>query len=344
MKKIRLIVVCAGLFFLLSGMAWVKIYLLQPALISLPQNIKTIAIIDRTLQSDDVKNRIEKVLTVENFKQDEQAIKKVTEGIIDACSEFGLYNLQPTSERFIGGGTKNSFPKPLSGNEVTRLCEKHKADAILSIEIFDTDFLITNPVNVVQQVEKIAGGNPQGYNVSGVVVIYFGIKVYDLLSKKVVDEFQVTHRMNYDAGGSTIRDVVNQAMEKVEVLKQASYDAGGLYGERISPTYYAVTREFYNKPKKSNNLRVGVRKSEVADWKGAIESWKLCLNEKRKIAGRAALNIAVGYEVLGDLEQAKEWARKSYIEYNEKMANDYYNALVRRIREEEIIKRQVPGM
>lgn len=340
MKKIRLLLIASLGFILLSGMAWVRINLLQPALISLPQNIRNIAIIDRSLQKNDTKSKIEKVLTVETFKQDEQAVKSISDGIIDACSNFGLYNLQRTTERFIGGGTKSTFPQPLSWTEVSRLCQKHSADALLSIEIFDTDFLLTNPVNVIQQVAE----GKSGYNVSGVAVIYFGVRVYDPLSKKIVDEFQVTHRMNYNAGGSTVQDAVNQVMEKVETLKRASYQAGSLYGERISPTYYTVVREFYSKPKKNNDLRVGVRKSEVADWIGAIESWKKCLNAKRKVAGRAAFNIAVGYEVLGDLEKAKEWARKSYIEYNEKRANDYYNALVYRIREEEVIRRQVPGM
>ena len=66
------------------------------------------------------------------------------------------------------------------------------------------------------------------------------------------------------------------------------------------------------------------------------------MNAKRRIAGRAAFNIAVAYEVLGDLEKAREWASKSYVEFNEKRGNDYYNILVYRIREEAEIRRQVP--
>ena len=167
------------------------------------------------------------------------------------------------------------------------------------------------------------------------------MRVYDPLTKKIIDEYQVTHRVNFNSGGNSVLDAVNQVLDKVGAINEASYKAGRIYGERISPSYYTVIREFYNKPKRNNDLRAGVRKSEVADWNGAIESWTKALNAKRKVARRAAFNIAVAYEVLGDLEKAKEWAAKSYTEYEEKRGNDYYNILVSRIREEAEIKRQV---
>jgi hypothetical protein len=86
-----------------------------------------------------------------------------------------------------------------------------------------------------------------------------------------------------------------------------------------------------------------VRYSEVADWKGAINVWmKVVEKGDRKDAGRAAFNIAVAYEVLGDLEKAKEWAARSHTEYEEKDADEYYKKLVNRIREEAVVNQQLP--
>ena len=87
----------------------------------------------------------------------------------------------------------------------------------------------------------------------------------------------------------------------------------------------------------------GVRKSEVADWNGAIESWEKAIEKgkKDKDKGRAAFNIAVAYEVLGDLDKALEWAAKSYTEYEEKDANDYHRALKNRISNEGYAKQQL---
>ena len=339
MRRIKLLGIAIPAILILSGMAWVRLNILKPAFLVLPDHIKKVAIIDRTLSDESVKNKMEEVLTGEFFRQDEQAVRRVIEGMTDACAEFNLYQMERTPDRYVGGGTKTSFPVPLDWDKVSQLCTKYSSDAILSIEIFDSDFLVTNPVQAIKQAAEGAILNSGGYQVNGIAVINFGIRLYDPVNKKIVDEYQVSQRLNFNAGGYTVQDAANTVLNKVEAINQTGYYAGRLYGERISPSYYSVTREFYNKPKKNDDLRAGVRKSEVADWNGAIESWTKALNAKRKIAGRAAFNIAVAYEVLGDLEKAKEWAAKSYTEYEEKRGNDYYNALVYRQREESVIRK-----
>ncbi len=341
MYKFKIFVLVIVGFVLLSSMAWVKLTLVRPALIALPEYIKSIAVIDRTLQDESAENKFEQTITGEFFKQDEQAVRQTIEGIIDVCSEYNLYTVARTSERYIGDGTKTTFPSALNWQKVSELCDKHQVDAILAIEIFDSDFLVTNPVNVVRQITegKVIPGH--GYHINGIAVINFGVRLYDPASKKILDEYQVSHRINFGGSGSTALDVANQVLDKTEAINRTSYQSGRIYGERITPSYYTVTREFYNKPKRNNDLSSGVRNSEVADWNGAIESWTKALNSKRKIAGRAAFNIAVAYEVLGELEKAKEWASKSYTEYREKRGNDYYRMLVNRIKEESITKNQV---
>src|SRR4030042_823825 len=271
MKKISLYLIACVIFLTLCSMAWVRINLLRPALIVLPAHIRNIAIIDRSMKDETPESKVEQVLTGELFKQDEQAVRQTIDGTIDVCAEFNLYQLIRTSERLKGGGTKSTFPEPMDWIQVSRLCEKHKADALLAVEIFDSDFIIANPVSIARQVleGKILTGS--GFHVTAV--------------------------------------------------------AGINYGVRISPRYYTVGREFYNRPRRNDNLWMGVRKSEVADWNGAIESWTQALNAKRRIAGRAAFNIAVAYEVLGDLEKAKEWAARSYTDFREKRGNDYHNML-----------------
>ncbi len=342
MKKIRFYLVAVVAIVLFSSMAWVRISLLHPALIVLPESIRNVAIVDRTLQEESVKNKMEQVLSGELMKQDEQAVRQSMIGMINVCAEFNLYNLMQTHKRYIGGGTKTTFPALMNWDTIAAICKENGADAVLAIEIFDSDFLITNPGNVARQVLEGNALGGSGYHVNGVAVINFGVRLYDPSTRKVIDEYQVSHRMNLDAGGNTVQDAVNQVLDKIGAINQAGYQAGRLYGERISPSYYTVIREFYNKPKRNHDLRAGVRKSEVADWNGAIESWTKALDDKRRVARRAAFNIAVAYEVLGDLDKAKEWAAKSYTEYGEKRGNDYFNMLVYRIREEAEIRRQVP--
>ncbi|MBN1414447.1 MAG: hypothetical protein JW973_05055 [Bacteroidales bacterium] len=342
MNRIALFFISVLSVVLLSSMAWVRINLLKPAMYVYPEYIHKVVIIDRSMPVDPAKNKVEEAITGEIFRQDEQAVRRVSDGLMDACSAFNLYQFEKAPDRYQGGGNKSVFPAPFNWDEVSRLCQKFNADAILAIEIFDSDFLVTNPMQVVRQAVEGAMTGAGGVNVNGIAIINFGIRLYDPVSKNIIDEYQVSHRMNFNAGVFTVQDAVNHVLNKIDAVNETSYYAGRIYGERITPSYYSVVREFYSKPRKNKDLRMGVRQSEVADWKGAIDSWTKVLNAKRRIAGRAAFNIAVAWEVLGDIDKAKEWAAKSYTEFREKRGNDYYNQLVYRQREEAIIRRQLP--
>jgi tetratricopeptide (TPR) repeat protein len=327
---------------LLTSSAWVNLTLTRPSELVLPDYIKAIALIDRTLQEETPQNKVEQVITGEIFRQDEQAIMKVTDGFIDACSGMNRFQPVRTTEKYQSDGTKTTFPTPLDWNTVDEICSKYQADALLSIEIFDTDFLITNnPVKIDVKDDQGGVSTRVEFRASGVAVIHFGIRMYDAANRTILDEYQTSHRMNFDAQAGTLQAAVNQLLDKVEAINQASFDAGFLYGQRITPTYYRVTRYFFDKPKKE--LGAGVRYSEVADWQGAINAWmKVVERGERKDAGRAAYNIAVAYEVLGDLEEAKRWAARSHTEFAEKDADEYYKMLNNRIREEALVEQQLP--
>jgi hypothetical protein len=346
MKRIKMFVFLFLLMVLLQSNAWVKLTLVRPAEIVLPKYIKSFVIIDRTKQIESNQTKLEQTLSGELFHQDEQAVGQLVEGTINLCNGFQRFSFIRSGERYIGGGTKNTFPTPLDWSEVQKHCQKHSADAVLSIEILDSDFIITN--NPFEEIIKDQNGKElviPKIKAVGVAVVNVGLRLYDPVSKQIIDEYRITERLNFDASGNTIQDAVNSMLNKTEAINQVSYNAGYAFGKRISPYYYTVQRDFYNKPKKSKYIQQGVRKSEVADWNGAIESWMKVFDSKnkkdRKALGKAAFNIAVAYEVLGDLDKAKEWAAKSYTDYEDEEADNYYKKLQYRIREEAILKTQL---
>ena len=74
MKRIIRIVLLVGIVILTTSSAWVKLTLIRPAVISIPQKIQTIVVVNRALPKDERRNKLEEVLTGEIMRQDEQAI------------------------------------------------------------------------------------------------------------------------------------------------------------------------------------------------------------------------------------------------------------------------------
>lgn len=344
MKRLLYTCILITLLLLLTSSAWVKLTLIRPAIIDVPQKIKTIVILNRAQPEDDRANKIEEVLTGEIMRQDEQAIQQTMDGLVNTIKNAPRFNIKYANEKYIGETSGTIFPDPLSWEVINRLCTKYKADGVVAIETFDSDYIITNGSRKVERKDKNGNIVPfVEYFIEGLGSVNIGFRLYDPDMNSIADQYQFSENMRWEGQGNSPTDAAQALLDKVSAINQVSYSAGQSYAMRISPTYYVVKRYFYNKPKKNKNLVEGVRKSEVADWEGAIESWHMAIKKgkKDKDKGRAAYNIAVAYEVLGDLDKALEWAAKAYTEFEEKDANDYHRKIKARIKEERIVNVQL---
>lgn len=344
MKKITQTILSIGIILLFTSSAWVTLTLIRPAVINVPQKIQTIVVVNRALPKDERKNVIEEVLTGEVMRQDEQAIQQTIDGLVNTIKNAPRFDIKYANEKYIGETSGTVFPDPLRWEVISKLCTKYEADAVITIETFDSDYILTNGSRTVERKDESGKTVPYvEFFIEGVGTVNIGFRMYDPEMNSIADQYQFSENMRWDGHGNSPTDAALTLLDKIDAINQVSYAAGRSYAMRISPTYYKITRYFYNKPKKNKFLIEGVRKSEVADWEGAIESWLMAIKKgkKDKDKGRAAYNIAVAYEVLGDMDKALEWAAKSYTEYEEKDANDYHRALKARINEERIVNMQL---
>ena len=344
MKKITIYFSMLILVVVLSSSAWVKLTLLRPAVVSFPHDIQTVVIVDRTLPADERRNRVEEFLTGEVFRQDEQGVQHAIDGFVKTIQNSPRFKVEYSTDKLIGETSGTIFPKALSWSTIERLCSKYNADAVVALETYDSDYILTDGSRLVEHKDK--DGNVtkvKEFFAEGVATVDMGFRFYYPAQQSISDQFQFSDKMNWNGSGASPTDALKGMLEKVDAINEVSYASGRSYAMRISPTYYQVTRYFYNAPKKNEYLVEGVRKSEVADWKGAIESWQMAIKKgkKDKDKGRAAFNIAVAYEVLGDFDQALEWASKAYTVYGEKDANDYHRDLKNRKNNDALVRRQL---
>lgn len=321
----------------------VKLTLLRPAVIDVPQHIKTLVIIDRTASPESRVNALEEVMTGELMRQDEQAAQNAIEGVVETIQNAPRFKIIRGTERYKGESSGMVFPEALPWRIIQNLCQKYNADGVVAIETLDSDYIVTNTSRKVEEQDK--DGNKilvVKHYAEGVATINLGFRMYDPTGQGITDQYHFSETRRWQHSGATPAAAVQGMIDKTASINQTSRYAGNLYGERISPVYYTISRYIYDKPKKNSKLTEGVRKSKVADWDGAIDAWMVAYRKgKAKHRGRAAYNIAVAYEVLGDLDKALEWSAKAYTEFDEKRADEYHHALKRRINEEAIVRMQM---
>jgi hypothetical protein len=283
--------------------------------------------VNRSLTSEEDRNdRIaEAIVTSEVAGSDRLASDECIKGVYDAI--LVLENTEliiPKTVRMYGTGTRK-LPELLDWDLVEEICESEGADALLVLETFDsnTDLLASTAASQANAI--LTTGSPAPVLPAQIkmnVVCYW--RLYDPKTRKIIDQYQHNSYTSFDTQGGILPPTA---------LPETAYAAGRAYVERFLPGYYVVKRDLYKRTSGSakHQFMAGYRRAEVANWEGAIEIWsELSDHGKRKTAGRACLNIAVANEVLGDTENALEWAKRSYEFYDDKLGRDYAKILLRR--------------
>ncbi len=324
MKRSRILIPVLAIAFLILAAPTMNFNVIIPARIDVPDHIKVAAMIDRTLVDDEASNVIEGVITGELIGEDKLATQILMDGVHAMLQNAATVRIKRTTEVYPGGSPFSAaFPEPLSWEEIEALCDKYQADAIVAIEKFDSDFII------------IPGA-------SQVATVKAGIRMYDPALKSIIDQYQYSHKENFGTGELSIEAAINGLISKNAAVKEASYEAGIAYGRRLSPSWYRISRKYYRKSKGDDVFAEGARMMEINDWYAAKEALLLAMDTgHRKTKGRAAHNLAVVYEIEGNLEEAKVWVQAAWGKYKNKKSKDYLYDLNRRINEVARVNQQM---
>lgn len=290
----------------------------------LPDNVKNIALVNRSLtKEEDNKAKIaEAIGTAEIAGSDRHASEQCLTAISNYLNGYrGISIIFPEGTHLYGTGTRE-HPELLDWDHVQEICDASGADVLLALENFDSNSDLILAAAAEQITSLILTGEPTDPIPNRVRMnVYSYWRMYDPRIREIIDMHQHTSFLNFEIQGN---------VPPLNALPETAYEAGRDYSARYLPGYYTVRRDLYKKGKGKSKKRfeAGFRRTEVANWKDAIEIWEEVLESaKRKSAGRACLNIAVAYEVLGETDKAITWARRSYEDYKDKLGKDYAKIL-----------------
>lgn len=327
MKNIFYVLIVALSISGCSKYGYVRLNYPQAPQVYLPDDVNFIAVVNRSLiKEEDADNRIfEAITTSEIAGSDRLASDDCIKGAYDAIQRMEETQLIiPETVRLFGTGTRE-MPELLDWNLVAEICATEGTDALLVLETFDsnTDLLVSTATEQVAAI--ISTGSPKSTlpgQINMNVVCYW--RLYHPGTKSIIDQYQHSSYLTFDTNGGILPPTA---------LPEAAYAAGVEYIQRFLPSFYVVKRDLYKRTSGSakDQFKAGYRRTEVANWQGAIDIWEgLTDNNTQKTAGRACLNMAVANEVLGNTDLALEWAKKSYEFHDDKLGRSYAKVLLRR--------------
>lgn len=195
---------------------------------------------------------------------------------------------------------------------VDQLCEKYQVQSIISID----DYLYHTKINVSKNYE----GKLHGYLDANAAILW---RVYDNLNKTVLYKEIQLDTISYDTDGVGMNAIASKLPSIKWALTDLANYMGALSANDIAPYWETRQRGFYA----TGNYRFmqAAEMVRLEQWGEAIKIWKYIFNNStKKVKARAAYNLALAAEVLGDYSSSSYWIKQSLAVFAED-SNDKIN-------------------
>ncbi|HEX2935058.1 MAG TPA: DUF6340 family protein [Bacteroidales bacterium] len=322
----------------------VSVEVLKPAQITIPSQIKSIAIINGSTPSkrDRARNVMEGLITGEVPFVDKRAAEQCITGVVNRLQGAPRFKSAVLTGIQIKGTGTRQFPAPLDWNYVDEICRNSNVDAIAVLEVFDSNNMYSQSEREAKRKEGDKEIKYTEYIAHLNVEIEAGWRIYYPEKQQIIDQNIYNDSREWNNASNTPKKAQAGLPALESAVSDAGYYAGQQYAVRISPLWIWVTRQYYKKG--NTDFELATRKAKVNDWKGAAELWQKHINNSDpKIAGYANYNMALACEMEGDLESALDWAQKSYVNYKNNSARYYVNILKQRINDQVRLQEQMDG-
>jgi len=347
MKKLFYLIICVLAAALMTSCAstnQLTMNAVEPAPVSIASDVQNIGIINRSLPSEGHQtiDQIDKILSVEGKNLDKHGADAAVTALSDELKAEGRFQeivkIENEAELQKGLGV---LPATLNWDQVEELCDKYDVDVIFSLAFYDTDTKVDYKQTTIQYPNSLGVKLPiPGHEVTLKTLIKNGWRVYDPQSKLILDEYFFNENIVAVGSGINPMEAVKTVINRKEAVVEHSKNIGNAYARRIRPFSRRVTRNYFVKG--TDNFVVAKRRAQTGDWDSAAELWEQDLaHPDEKVAGRAHYNMAISSEINGNLDQALDYASKSYSDYRNNEALRYLDILRYRQRQKRELNRQL---
>lgn len=318
----------------------VDVDILQPAKVTISPYIKSVVFVDNSISHSDS-------LAVKVRTPYEQGIRYVN--FIDTLSNMAIREAaNELSQRhffdtvYIDESTlkdsMNFNRKRFNSDYLKQVKQRYNAEALILLNSITAKPKITFEDDYDFYVTQEIEGN-----------IYW--QIYDLTSDTLIDTYNQKDTLYWET--STI--YLQYPVKGLPLVHEAVFDVAGFLGfnyvDRIAPYWESESRYYYT----YNTGDFFMAQNYVVndDWANAEKVWfYIYQNYKGLKKARAAHNIAVSKEILGDSMESGRWAYESYSLYKKEVSKyndeylrekEYYKEIAQRYMEKKKLLKQLGG-
>lgn len=287
-------------------MLFTSIDILRPAKVSFPADITNVVLINNApVQYADIGH------TTQMLNQQERKVRFSTDSV-------SVYCLAALAEGMAGKEFFNRVslePNTINQNSLSIKPTLPDRELIVSVAA-------RNAANAVVSLNQIVVASVQGevYSeetnsfISYIEAIYETHWSTHFTEKNKVHTFSARDTVFWESEAYSRQRAIQGLPDRNDALIDGALITGQRNLNRFIPWWDKVDRYLFNSSSKS--MKPGMEAFYRKKWKEAIEAWSgaLTLGKNESMNGKLAHNLAIAYEIQGNLQQAKAYSDKA-VEY-----------------------------
>jgi len=309
-QKLKCILLTFGVVFITScstPLLYTSLDVLRPAQVAFAPGANNLLLVNNTVVQPPYQGHI-----TEQLNQKAKSVTIPTDSLSIYClgalledvegkDFFTTINLIPNSTN-----KSNDFSQiaELDANSVKSLCQANHANVILSLDKIQ---VIDNMYE--SYVESFA--IDKNTFIATIELQFESTWSIHYLNKPDVTKVKFKDVVTWESSSDNIKQAVRELPKRTDALIDGALSVGRKCVDRFIPYWDKVDRYFYDS--KNKTMKQGMDSVYVKNWKSAISLWESAYNTERSrlTKSHAANNLAIAYEITGDLDSALLYARTS---------------------------------
>lgn len=210
--------------------------------------------------------------------------------------------------------TKTDFTtiNMLNADSVKKLCASHQVDVILSLD----------KIKVNDELSEYYLAESSSY-LSTLDIKFETSWSIHYPNNSEISQIQFKDTVYWEGESYTERKATSELPNRLDALVDGALSVGHKSVNRFIPYWKKVDRYLFNSGNKG--MKQGMDSFYVKNWEASIGCWEKTMQKSKssRIKAQAANNIAISYEILGDIDKALEYAVLSYYSFGKMSIVDY---------------------
>lgn len=217
-------------------------------------------------------------------------------------------------------------PTPLGWDEVSEICDLYHTDALIVLE----NHAVNNETRYMRQT-RYDEYTYEEYKYHMAFIdnyVRSHWRIYYPKEKAVVVDVVMQDSLFWRAGNSNLNRTFSELPSVHSSIVTASIKSAISFCDLIAPQWKTASRYYYLL--KDSEIDLSEKYAIENNWEEALNNWlKYVETGSKAKRSKIMMNVALGYEMTGNLDEAINWAYKSIKTSYREIANTYYKTLLR---------------